>query len=164
MNAPSEATTRREVTLTRVFDAPIQLVWMAWTDPAYMAQWWGPKGFTNPVCEIDVRQGGAIRIHMRAPDGTVYPMTGEFEEITPPERLVFTSVARDNDGNPLIEGHTTVTFEDVGGKKTKVIVQSRAVGVAPIAPQMLAGMQAGWTQSLEKLAALVERRAGEGAS
>lgn len=159
MNAPSEATTRREVSLTRVFDAPIQLVWMAWTDPAHMAQWWGPKGFTNPVCEIDVRQGGAIRIHMRAPDGTLYPMTGEFEEISPPERLVFTSVARDQDGNPLIEGHNTVTFEDVGGK-TKVTVLSRAVGVAPIAPQMLAGMETGWTQSLEKLAALVERRGG----
>jgi len=163
MNASSEATTRREVSLTRVFDAPIQLVWMAWTDPAHMAQWWGPKGFTNPVCEIDVRQGGAIRIHMRAPDGTVYPMTGEFEEISPPERLVFTSVARDQDGNPLIEGHNTVTFEDVGGK-TKVTVLSRAVGVAPIAPQMLAGMETGWTQSLEKLAALVERRGGADAS
>ena len=163
MNASSEATTRREVSLTRVFDAPIQLVWMAWTDPAHMAQWWGPKGFTNPVCEIDVRQGGAIRIHMRAPDGTLYPMTGEFEEISPPERLVFTSVARDQDGNPLIEGHNTVTFEDVGGK-TKVTVLSRAVGVAPIAPQMLAGMETGWTQSLEKLAALVERRGGADAS
>jgi uncharacterized protein YndB with AHSA1/START domain len=163
MNSPTEATTRREVSLTRVFDAPPQLVWLAWTDPAHMAQWWGPKGFTNPVCEIDVRQGGAIRIHMRAPDGTIYPMTGEFEEIVPPERLVFTSVARDQDGNPLLEGHTTVTFEDIGGS-TRLTVQSRAVGVAPIAPQMLAGMEMGWKQSLEKLADLVERRGGESAS
>ena len=142
MNAPAEATTRREVSLTRIFDASIQLVWMVWTDPGHMAQWWGPKGFTNPVCEIDVRQGGAIRIHMRAPDGAVYPMTGTFEEIAPPERLVFTSVARDHDGNPLLEGHTTVTFEDAGGK-TKVTIHSSAVGIAPTAPQMLAGMEAG---------------------
>ncbi|MPZ37464.1 MAG: SRPBCC domain-containing protein [Rhizobiales bacterium] len=157
MNAQPEATTCRDVSLTRIFDAPIQLVWMAWTDPGHMAQWWGPKGFTNPVCEIGVRQGGAIRIHMRAPDGAVYPMTGTFEEISPPERLVFTSVARDDEGNPLLEARTTVAFEDVGGK-TKVTIHSSAVGIAPVAPQMLAGMEMGWTQSLEKLADLVERR------
>jgi uncharacterized protein YndB with AHSA1/START domain len=82
-------------------------------------------------------------------------MTGTFEEVTPPNRLVFTSVPRDDDGKPLLEGHNTVTFEDVGGK-TKLTVLSRAVGLAPIASQMLAGMEAGWTQSLEKLAELVE--------
>ena len=156
MNAPVDAPSR-EVILTRVFDAPPQLVWTAWTDPRHMAQWWGPKMFTNPVCELDLRPGGAITIHMRAPDGTVYPMTGTFREIVPPTRLVFTSVARDNDGNALLEGHNVITFEDVGGK-TKVTVQSRAVGLVSFAPQMLAGMEAGWTQSLEKLAGLVEGR------
>ena len=157
MSAPAEAPVRRDVTLTRVFDAPPELVWMAWTDPRHLAQWWGPKSFTNPVCELDLRQGGAIRIDMRAPDGTIYPMTGTFEEIIPPERLVFTSVARDTNGNPLLEGRNVVTFEDIGGK-TRVTVRSRAVGIAPIAPQMLAGMEAGWTQSLQKLAELVEGR------
>jgi len=157
MNAPAEAPAQAEVRLTRVVNAPVELVWLAWTDPRHMARWWGPKSFTNPVCELDPRPGGAILIHMCAPDGTVYPMTGTFEEYTPPERLAFTSVARDHDGRPLLEGHTTVTFEDVGGK-TKLTVQSRAVGIAPIAPQMLAGMEKGWTQSLEKLAELVEGR------
>ena len=152
----AEPSPTRDVNLTRIFDAPPQLVWMAWTDPRHMAQWWGPKGFTNPVCELDVRQGGAIRIHMRAPNGAVHPMTGNFEEVIPPERLVFTFVARDQDGNPLLEGRTTVTFEDVGGRTT-LTVHARAVGVAPIAPQMLAGMEMGWTQSLERLAELVER-------
>jgi uncharacterized protein YndB with AHSA1/START domain len=156
MSIAVKAPARREVILTRIFDAPPQLVWMAWTDPRHMAQWWGPKGFTNPVCELDVRQGGAIRIHMRAPNGAVHPMTGNFEEVIPPERLVFTFVARDQDGNPLLEGRTTVTFEDVGGRTT-LTVHARAVGVAPIAPQMLAGMEMGWTQSLERLAELVER-------
>jgi uncharacterized protein YndB with AHSA1/START domain len=156
MSTAVKAPARREVSLTRVFDAPPQLVWMAWTDPRHMAQWWGPKGFTNPVCELDVRQGGAIRIHMRAPNGAVHPMTGTFEEIIPPERLVFTAVARDHDGNALLEAHTTVTFEDVGGR-TKLTVHARAVEIAPIAPQMLAGMEMGWTQSLERLAELVER-------
>ncbi|HYT14944.1 MAG TPA: SRPBCC domain-containing protein, partial [Burkholderiales bacterium] len=57
----------RTVVITRVFDAPRELVWRAWTDPRHMAQWWGPQGFTNPVCEMDVRPGGALRIVMRAP-------------------------------------------------------------------------------------------------
>jgi len=157
MSAPAEALARREVILTRIFDAPVELVWAAWTDPRHMARWWGPKGFTNPVCELDVRQGGAIRIHMRAPNGQVHPMTGTFEEVIPPERLVFTSVARDLDGNPLIEGHNIITFEDVDGK-TRLTVQSRAVGVAPVAPQMIAGMEMGWRQSLDRLAELVEGR------
>ena len=78
----------REITITRMFDAPRAVVFRAWTDAGQLAQWWGPKGFTNPVCEIDVRVGGAIRIHMRSPDGNIYPMKGEFREIVPPERLV----------------------------------------------------------------------------
>src|SRR5215471_5530713 len=86
------------VTLIRVFDAPRALVWKAWTDPKMMAQWFGPRGFTNPICELDVRIGGSLRIVMRGPDGTDYPMKGKFREITPPERLVFTNIAIDKDG------------------------------------------------------------------
>lgn len=157
MNAPVEIPVTREVTLTRIFDAPVQLVWTAWTEPRHLAQWWGPKSFTNPLCELDLRPGGAIHIDMRATNGAVHPMTGTFVEIVPCERLVFTSVARDLAGNPLLEARNTVTFEDVGGK-TKLTVHCHAVGIAPIAPQMLAGMQIGWTMSLEKLAALVEGR------
>src|SRR5687768_2336267 len=82
-----------EVVLTRLFDAPRALVFKVWTEPRHLAQWWGPRDFTNPVCELDVRVGGSILIHMRAPDGRVYPMTGTFREIVAPERLVFTAVA-----------------------------------------------------------------------
>ena len=60
------------VTLTRIFDAPRALVWKAWTDPKMMAQWFGPRGFSNPVCELDVRVGGSLRVVMRGPDGTDY--------------------------------------------------------------------------------------------
>lgn len=144
----------RSVVITRVLDAPRDLVRKAWTDPKQMAQWWGPKGFTNPVCELDMRVGGAIRIDMRAPDGTVYPMTGTFREIVKPEQLVFMAEARDHDGNVLLESLTTVTFEEQGGK-TRLIVHAHAFGLAPIAPQMLAGMQAGWTQSIDRLEGLV---------
>ena len=162
MTATAQATptATREVTLTRIYDAPRSLVFKMWTDPVHMAQWWGPKLFTNPVCELDVRPGGKIWIVMRGPKGTDFdqdfPMSGTFHEVVEPERLVFTAIAEDKDGNPLLEAHTTVTFEDQGGK-TKLTVQANAVGLAPIAPQMLAGMEAGWSQSLEKLADLVAR-------
>ena len=63
-------TAEREITITRVFNAPRALVFKAWADASELAQWWGPKGFTNPVCELDVRVGGAIRIQMRSPDGS----------------------------------------------------------------------------------------------
>ena len=145
-----------EVTLTRIFDAPRSLVFEAWTDPVHMAKWWGPESFTNPVCELDTRPGGKIRIDMRAPDGIVYPMIGTFHEIEKPERLVFTTVAQDHKGNALLEGRTTVTFEDLGAK-TKITVQSSAIGIAAGAAEMLKGMEYGWTQSLVRLEALVSR-------
>lgn len=144
------------VSLVRVFDAPRSLVFKAWTDPKLMAKWWGPADFTNPVCELDVRPGGKIRIDMRAPDGTVHPMTGTFIEIVKLERLVFAFVAEDHDGNALIEARTLVTFEDLGGK-TKITVQANAAGVAPVAADMLKGMEAGWTQSLVRLEELVSQ-------
>src|SRR5436309_7085220 len=83
MPAKSQTTplATRELTITRVFDAPRALVFKMWTEPAHMAQWWGPHGFTNPVCEMDVRAGGRLRIVMRAPDGVEYPMSGTFREI-----------------------------------------------------------------------------------
>jgi uncharacterized protein YndB with AHSA1/START domain len=151
----SSATALSDFTITRVFDAPRELVWKAWTDPTMMAQWWGPKSFTNPVCEMDVRVGGRFYIVMRAPDGAEYPMTGLFRALVPPERLEFTTAAVDNDGNRLLEGQTTVTFAEQAGKTT-LTVTSRAVGLVPIAPQMLAGMEAGWTGSIDKLEALLK--------
>jgi uncharacterized protein YndB with AHSA1/START domain len=147
-------TATRELTITRVYDAPPSLVFRMWVEPKHMAAWWGPNGFDNPVCELDARVGGKILIHMRGPDGTVYPMTGTFREVDAPRRLVFLAVAEDHDGNVLLESLTSVTFEDVGGK-TKLTMHADAVGLAPAAPQMLAGMDAGWTQSLERLEALL---------
>jgi uncharacterized protein YndB with AHSA1/START domain len=149
-SAPSSAA--QELVITRVFDAPRSLVFKAWTDPEHVAQWWGPHGFTNPVCELDVRPGGAIRIHMRQPDGTVYPMTGVYQEIVEPERLVFTSAALDKDGKPLFEILHTVTFVEQGGKTTQTM-QARVIKTTAAAPPYLAGMEVGWTQSLERLTA-----------
>ena len=140
-----------EITLTRVFDAPRSLVFRAWTDSEHVARWWGPDGFTAPVCELDARPGGAIRIDMRGPDGTVYPMAGRYREIVPPERLVFISAALDTEGTPLFEVLTTVTFAERGGK-TALTLQARVIRTSADAAPYLQGMEAGWTQSLERLA------------
>jgi uncharacterized protein YndB with AHSA1/START domain len=142
------------VVITRVFDAPRALVWQAWTDPKMMGQWFGPRGFTASVPELDVRVGGALRIVMHGPDGNDYPMKGVFTQVAPPERLVFSNIAIDNDGKHLLEGETVVTLSEQGGKTT-LTVKSHMVGLVPIAPQMLAGMEAGWTQSIDKLQELV---------
>jgi len=144
----------RALALTRVFDAPRDLVFEAWTDPKRMAQWWGPKDFTNPVCELDVRVGGAILIHMRAPDGIVYSMSGTYREVVAPERLVFTSAALDEAGRALFQILNTVTFTEHAGRTT-LTVHARVFDETPGADRYLDGMSEGWSMSLDRLAAAV---------
>ena len=146
-------TAPRELVLTRIIDAPRELVFQAWTDPQHLAQWWGPQYFTNPVCEVDLRPGGAIRIDMRGPDGVIYPLEGVFREVVAPERLVFTNNALDAAGQPMIEGLTTVTFAEHEGK-TLLTVHDWISRATPGAADALAGMEEGWNQSLDRLAAL----------
>jgi uncharacterized protein YndB with AHSA1/START domain len=143
--------TVRELVITRVFDAPREVVFKAWTEVERLKRWWGPKNFTNPVCEVDLRPGGAIRIHMRGPDGAIYPMTGVYHEIVEPERLVFTASALDAKGGPLFEQRTTVTFEELGGK-TKLTVHASFSKIRPEAAPHLAGAETGWNMSLDRLA------------
>ena len=153
-NAATEARrifAEREVVITRIYDAPLALVFKAWIDPKHLKRWWGPKTFTNPVCEVDARVGGAWRIVMRAPDGVDYPCGGVYREIVEPERLVFTNIATDNDGNPILDGLTTVMFAEEG-RRTKLTLTTRAVALVDYAAAYLQGMEAGWTQSLETLA------------
>jgi uncharacterized protein YndB with AHSA1/START domain len=145
----------KDLVLKRVFNAPRERVWKAWTDPKRLAQWWGPAGFTNPVCEVDVRPGGAIRIDMRGPGGTVYPMTGVYREVVAPERLVFTVSALDEKGSPLFEVLNTVTFAKQGGK-TLLTVRAQVVDKAAGADAYLEGMEEGWSQSLVRLEALLK--------
>ena len=156
--AQTKPLAEREITITRLFDAPRTVVFKAWTDAMQLAQWWGPKGFTNPACEIDARVGGAIRIHMLAPNGQVYPMKGEIREIVPPERLVFINNAVDQAGNPIIEGLTTVSFADEGDK-TKLTLHTRGSAMVEYAVAYLQGMEHGWTQSIDKLGDLLARGA-----
>ena len=143
-----------ELTLVRVFNAPRELVFKAWTDPKHLAQWWGPSNFTNPVCQVDPTPGGAIFIVMRAPDGTEHPMSGVFQEVVAPERLVFSNNALAGDGSYLLEGLTKVYFEDHEGK-TKMTLETAVVGLVEMAAQMIEGMETGWSQSLVRLEELL---------
>ena len=151
---PTPLPMTREVTLVRSFDAPRALVWVAWTNPKHVVQWWAPRHFTNPVYEMDVRPGGKLLIHMKAPDGTVFPMPGVFTEVVKHERLRFTAYADGTDGTRYLESDTIVTFEEEGGR-TRLTIKAKAKGSHPAAPQMLDGMQEGWSQSLDKLGELV---------
>jgi len=139
-----------EVFMTRILDASAEVVFRAWTDPEQLKQWWGPRGFTNPVCEFDARPGGAIRIHMRAPDGVVYPMTGVVLEIVEPKRLVFTSYALDKEGNAMFESLNTVTFAPHEGK-TSLTLHAKVQTTTEQGLPYLKGMEVGWKLTLDRL-------------
>jgi uncharacterized protein YndB with AHSA1/START domain len=98
----------------RVFDAPRELVWSAWTDPKHLAQWWGPNGFTTTTSTFDMRPGGVWRFVMHGPDGRDYQNRITFDEIVKPERIVY----RHDGGEDVepVQFTQTVTFEDLGGK------------------------------------------------
>lgn len=137
--------------MVRILDAPRELVFKAWTEPERLKKWWGPDRFTTPLCELDPRAGGLLRIDMRGPDGTVYPMTGTFLEVSPPERLVFTSTPLDNQGNPMFEILNAVLLEEQGNR-TKLTLRAKVVKKTPQAAPYLSGMEMGWSQSLDRLA------------
>jgi uncharacterized protein YndB with AHSA1/START domain len=134
-------------------------VFRAWTDAKQLDRWWGPKGFTNPVCEADARPGGAILIHMRAPDGTVFPMKGTFHEVLEFERLIFTARAHeDAAGNPQIQTFNTATFAERDGQTT-LTLRAVVVGSTPDVAGPIGGMEQGWSQSLDRLREVAESRA-----
>jgi uncharacterized protein YndB with AHSA1/START domain len=150
---------KQNVLITRIFDAPRELVWEAWTDPQHFKRWWGPKDYTCPFCEMDFRVGGKYLNCMRSPEGPEYWSTGVYREIVPNERLVFTDCFADEQGNVVPATHygmspdmplemlVIVTFEDLGGK-TKMILEHMGIPVGPDSE----GAQQGWSESFEKLA------------
>ncbi|HEY4473203.1 MAG TPA: SRPBCC domain-containing protein [Stellaceae bacterium] len=139
---------QRELTITRVFDAPREVVFAAWTDPKQAARWWGPQGFTTISCEMDVRVGGAYRACMRSPEGTRHCRRGVYREIVTPERLVFTYAWEDDAENLGHETVVTVTFAGLGGGKTRLTLH-QAVFETMAARD---SHQAGWTSCLERFA------------
>jgi len=149
----------REIVITRTFDAPRALVFKVWTDPKHVAQWWGPSGFTAPVCELDLRVGGQFSIHLLGPNGVTYPCTGTFREIVKPERIVYVGTSEDGPacGSGLPPRSTvTVTFDEQDGKTLmtmRTILESVTARDAAIAD----GFNIGWGMSLERLAEYIAK-------
>lgn len=108
------------IEIHRAFDAPRDLIFRIWTDPRYVALWWGVEGATNPTCQMDVRPGGKWRIDMRTASGVLYPNAGEYLDVVPNERLVYTDVPVASSpawhGSPPGVAVHTVTFEDEGDR------------------------------------------------
>lgn len=143
---------KNSLTLTRTLASSPDRVYSAWTDPQRLAAWWGPAGFTTRLIDVQPRPGGPFRLDMIGPDGTVYGMFGTFHELAEPERIVFSSGALDETGKPLFEVHHTVTLAAAeGGKATTLRLEAKILREGPGAAQALAGMQVGWSQSLDKL-------------
>lgn len=144
----------REIVLSRVINAPCDLVFEAWSDPRHLQQWFGPAGFKIETKEIDVRIGGIWRFDMIAPDGTVYPNRMQFRRIEKP-RLIEIDHGSDKDDDPGIF-RTTITFDQQSDGKTVLTMRQ----LHPTTAQREAGIGFGAVeygyQTLDKLAAHVE--------
>jgi uncharacterized protein YndB with AHSA1/START domain len=150
--------------ITRIFDAPRELVWKAWTDPKYVMQWWGPKGFTSPECKIDFRVGGKYLFCMKSPDGEVVGWNGgEYFEIVVHEKIVYSMYFADAEGNKVDpaqygiedeavdDARDVVIFEDFGNGQTKLTL----IGNEPMKSAKESGQLEGWYETLDKVAEVV---------
>ncbi len=149
--------------ITRDFDAPREVVWAAWTDPKYVKQWWGPKGFTVPVCTMDFHVGGKFLGCMKAPDWQELWNAIEYHEIVPHEKIVSSMYFSDSEGNKVepasygieheaTDGALDVTiFEDLGKGQSKLTF----IGNESMESAKNSGQVEGWNQILDKLAAVV---------
>jgi uncharacterized protein YndB with AHSA1/START domain len=137
----------RQLTVSRMIDAPRALVFTAWTDPQQIARWWGPKGFTTIDYEMDVRPGGAYRLRMRSPEGVDQIKRGIYREIVAPERIVFTFAWEAPDGSLGTELLVTVTLETLGAK-TKLTLQQSGFDAVETRDSHVVG----WTSCLERFA------------
>jgi uncharacterized protein YndB with AHSA1/START domain len=142
-------TSDREIVITRVFDAPRELVFEAWTDPEQVVQWWGPHGFTTTIHEMDVRPGGVWLFTMHGPDGTDYGNRVVFVEVVKPERLVYD---HGPEGQSNIKPfYVTVTFDDEDGK-THLTLRMVFESAAERDRAVEFGALEGGKQTLERLA------------
>ena len=151
----------RQIEVSRTFDAPLEILWKAWTEPKHFMKWYGPKGFTAPTCDIDLREGGRHLWSMQSPDGRQMYFTGNYKEVQPMTRLVYTDSMSDAKGNVMsaemmgmpegapVTMDVTVTFEHADGKTT-VSVSNVGHGDADHA-----GM--GWEQAFDKLTAVLAK-------
>jgi uncharacterized protein YndB with AHSA1/START domain len=155
----------QEIVITRVFDAPIELVWKAWVDPEMVKQWWGPDGFTAPVAHIDFRVSGTSLVCVRSPEYRDHYSTWQYRNIVPMQRIEYVHNLADKDGNkidPVSVGMPAdfpqdmlnlVTFKDLGSGKTEITVTEYGW----TAGQMMEMSKMGLEQCLDKMAAIFSR-------
>jgi uncharacterized protein YndB with AHSA1/START domain len=148
-----------EIIITRIFDAPRELVWKAWTEPEHIKHWWGPKDYTAPYCSIDFRVGGVYLFCMRSPEGRDFWSTGIFREIVSLERIVCTHCFADEKGNIVPASHYgmsmdfplemlwTITFQENNGE-TRFSLRYSGTPSGNINDMA----NKGWNQSLDKFA------------
>ncbi len=161
--AKDTANNVERMVVTRIIDAPREIVWKAYTQPEYVQQWWGPKGFTSPSCRSDFRVGGTFLYCMRSPDGQEGWTGGQFHEIVPHEKIVYSMYFADSHGNRVdpaeigveheaIDGvYDEVRFEDLGDGRTKITL----IGNESMENARASGQLEGTQQILDKFAALV---------
>jgi uncharacterized protein YndB with AHSA1/START domain len=147
-----DAAPEREIVTSRVFDAPRELVWEAMTSPEHVIHWWGPRGFTTTIDEMDVRPGGVWRHTMHGPDGVDYPNLSVFKEVVKPERIVLAN-SGGKQGEPVHSFEKIWTFEAINEQKTRTTIRL----VFPTAQEReMVAMQfkaiEGGRQTLERLA------------
>lgn len=147
---------RLTLRLDRVLPAPRPLVFRAWTEPDELAQWWGPHGFTAPEVDLDLRVGGGYRFGMQPPDGELFHLSGEFREIEPPARLVYTFRWEEPDPEDR-ETLVTMTLQDRGDSTEVALVHS---GFATEGRRAL--HVDGWTDCLERLQDVLSSRRSAG--
>jgi uncharacterized protein YndB with AHSA1/START domain len=171
MTKNNAALKKRDLIVTRVFDAPIELVWKAWTDPEHVMRWWGPDHFTSPSAVMDFREGGTSLVCMRAPEdfgGQDMHSTWVYQKIVPMERIEFIQNLADKDGNLIDPARlglppefprdirTVVTLKDLGNGRTEMTVIEYDMPGADT--EMGRNAELGLNQSLDKMAASFARR------
>jgi len=153
----------RSIIGTRVFDAPRDLVFAAFTDPKHLAQWWGPIGFTTTTSAFDFRPGGEWRFVMHGPDGRDYQNRVTYDEIVPPKRIAYHHGGGD-DVEP-VQFNTTVSFEDIGNGQTRLTWHGRFPSAEERARVIKEyGADKGLVQTMARLAEFVAAMASSGSA
>ena len=142
---------------TRIFDAPRSRVFEAWTRAEHLGNWFAPRGFAITDCESDARPGGVFRMRWRAPWGGTFAIRGEYREVVPPVRLVIACTLQDEQRDSRLDEIIDVEFA-VSGSRTRLLLNSTARGSGADKASMLAGLQKGWTQTVDRLGVLLEPR------
>jgi len=161
-------TNNNNLKIERIFNAPVEKVWEAWTNPELIKQWWGPEGFTAPSIKLDLEVGGKYIFAMRGPEGSEWDNTmysaGEFKEIIPNQTIVLSDYFADEQGNKIApqasgqdqdfpdEQTVTISFDKLSDGKTKLVIEYPVPDSQEAREAMLkSGMVEGWNSSLDKL-------------